>query len=373
MRLLVIGGLLAGFAVSAQAQTITIGNTTKFGTTDHGNGNLVAGQGPYNLSAPATLASLSFWVSVANGLLVLGIYTSGPNNKCAGGALVAQTAEFTPVKQSWNSKPPETAVTLQPGNYCLAYMPSSNSLSFRKGIVSGVVDPVFGQAFGNGAMPATFSATPEQPNGDGYSWSFYATLSEVSLSQTPIAVLFNPASASVSDNAAPGTTLAAVQVQTSDALVFKGTLSITTQTISGLASLSSASIPSTIQVASIAPTVDGQQSVTVQACENNVCVSGSLPVTVTAAPPPPSLSLTFNPAMPSVAQNLAPRALVATAVATWSDGSPFTGTYAFGSPYENDGGEFAIDPNSGAITVGASGLPADDANTVQNITVVATQ
>jgi hypothetical protein len=168
--------------------------------------------------------------------------------------------------------------------------------------------------------------------------------------------------------------LAAIQVQTSDGQVLKGQgLTITTQTMAGMASLTSTSIPSSVQVAAISPADDGQQSVTVHACENNVCVAGQLPVMVSSASPPPTLSLAFNPAMPSIPQNLSPGSLVATAVASWSNGAAFTGTYAFGSPNQNDGGQFAINATTGAVTVGSSGLPASDANTTQNITVVATQ
>jgi hypothetical protein len=373
-RLLSLAAVLAAVSLNAEAQTFTIGNTTKLGYADSGNGNLMAGQGPYSIATSASLQSLSFWVSHAAGELVLGVYTAGPNNKCAGGSLVAQTAVFTPVSQSWNTKPPESPVTLPAGNYCLAYFPSSSSLSFRKGLINGIIDPVFGYTFGQGVMPPTFSTTPDQANGDGFSWSFYATLAPVSTTQTPVSVQFNPSTATVSDAASQGTVLAAVLVQTSDGNAFAGSgLSITTQTAPGMASLTSTSIPSNVQVASISSADDGQQSVTVQACENSVCVSGQLPVMVSSAPPPPTLSLAFNPASPSIPQDISPGAPVTVAVATWSNGATFTGTYAFSPPNQNDGGQFAIDPNSGAITVGPGGLPTSDENTTQNITVLATQ
>jgi len=62
----------------------------------------------------------------------------------------------------------------------------------------------------------------------------------------------------------------------------------------------------------------------------------------------------------------------ATITATWSDGSPFTGTLTFGSPYSNDNATFAISGNNLIINPAGPGVSAD-ANTVQNVTIVATQ
>ena len=42
----------------------------------------------------------------------------------------------------------------------------------------------------------------------------------------------------------------------------------------------------------------------------------------------------------------APGTTVATRDATWSDGSPFTGTLRFSLPYGNDQGKFAISGNN---------------------------
>jgi len=366
---LAAAGCFLSFAV--QAQNFTIGETNKLGYSDSGNSNLLLAQGPYALTKAAKPVSESFWVTTAAGRLILGIYTSGPNNNCRGGSLIAQTAPFTPKSNAWNTQPLTTAPAMPVGKYCLAYLPSDDGLIFRKGVTSGFNN--YWRPFTFSPMPASYPTT-NVSGPDGYHWSLYATLAPVSATQTPVAVQFNPPSATVSDAASAGTMLAAALVQTSDGQVFNGQgLTITTQTMAGMTSLTSTSIPSNVQVASIASADDGQQSVTVRACENNVCVSGNLPVMVSSAPPPPTLSLAFNPAMPSISQNLSPGSLVANAVATWSNGSPFTGTYAFGAPDQNDGGQFAIDRYTGAITVGSSGLPTSDQNTTQNITVVATQ
>jgi hypothetical protein len=63
---------------------------------------------------------------------------------------------------------------------------------------------------------------------------------------------------------------------------------------------------------------------------------------------------------------------VATITATWSDGSPFTGTLSFGAPYSNDNATFAISGNNLIINPAGPGV-SGDANTTQNVTIVATQ
>jgi hypothetical protein len=91
-----------------------------------------------------------------------------------------------------------------------------------------------------------------------------------------------------------------------------------------------------------------------------------------AAGAPPTLSLSFSPSSPSVAYNAPGGTVVTTATASWSDGSPFTGTYSFSQPYSNDGGVFALNGNQIIVNPNGPGLSAD-ANTTQNITVIATQ
>lgn len=97
-------------------------------------------------------------------------------------------------------------------------------------------------------------------------------------------------------------------------------------------------------------------------------------VDVVFAPAAPAryLSLTFNPPNPSISSNTPLGATVATIGASWSDGSPFTGTLSFGSPYSNDQGTFAISGNSLIVDPKGPGV-AGGANTTRNVTIVATQ
>jgi len=85
-----------------------------------------------------------------------------------------------------------------------------------------------------------------------------------------------------------------------------------------------------------------------------------------------SLVLSFNPPNPSVSTTAPLGSVVAMISPTWSDGSPFTGTLSFAQPYSNDNGIFAISGNNLIVNPSGPGLSADG-NTVQNVTVVATQ
>jgi hypothetical protein len=85
-----------------------------------------------------------------------------------------------------------------------------------------------------------------------------------------------------------------------------------------------------------------------------------------------SLLLSFNPPKPSISATAPLGSLVATISPTWSDGSPFAGTLSFAQPYSNDQGIFAISGNNLIVNPSGPGLSAD-VNTVQNVTIVATQ
>ena len=100
--------------------------------------------------------------------------------------------------------------------------------------------------------------------------------------------------------------------------------------------------------------------------------------TQTSAPSAPAtLTLTFSPQMPSIPDNTPRGTVVATATAAWSDGSPFTGTIMFGSPYADDGGTFAlscVQCATASIVINPSGLGImGDGGSVQSVTIVATQ
>jgi len=117
---------------------------------------------------------------------------------------------------------------------------------------------------------------------------------QVTVVQAPTAVSFAPAGPlNVSDTAAPGTVLRGVQVSTNDGQPFAGSLSITSQSATGMVSLSALSIPSNVQVATINTGDDGPQSVTVAACDKSGvhCVAGTLGMNVTATSPPSTSSI----------------------------------------------------------------------------------
>jgi hypothetical protein len=257
---------LCSWHANAQS-TITLGETAALGYLDNGNANLLLAQGPYGLTQAATIQSLSFYVVTTAGQIRLGIYDAGPNRNCTGGSLKAQTSGFSLKSNSWNTANVISQVQLPVGYYCLAYLPSSNNLSFRKGLTSGISEVNFSQSFGS--LPAKFSSSP---GGDPYHWSFYATLAPVN-----------------------------------------------------------------------------------------------------APPPPPTLNIAFNPPNPTTPAKSPPGTVVAAIHVTWSNGQPFTGTVAFGPPNGSDGGTFAIDGNFNVIVASNGPGVAGDGNTVQNVTVVATQ
>jgi hypothetical protein len=70
---------------------------------------------------------------------------------------------------------------------------------------------------------------------------------------------------------------------------------------------------------------------------------------------PAHLTLRFDPPNPSIAPAAPGGTVVATIIAAWSDGTPFTGTLGFGPPYYNDAGTFAISGNK--LIVNPAGYP----------------
>jgi hypothetical protein len=95
-------------------------------------------------------------------------------------------------------------------------------------------------------------------------------------------------------------------------------------------------------------------------------------VVFTPTAPTPYLTLSFNPANPSIASNAPAGTVVATITASWSDGSPFTGTLTFGPPNSNDKATFSVSGNNLIINPGGPGVSADG-GTTQLVTIVATQ
>lgn len=95
-------------------------------------------------------------------------------------------------------------------------------------------------------------------------------------------------------------------------------------------------------------------------------------VDVLFTPTGPSLLLSFNPPNPSIPASAPLGSVAATIVPSWSDGSPFTGTLSFAPPYSNDQAAFAISGNKLIVNPSGPGI-SSDANTVQYVTIVATQ
>ncbi len=169
-----IGGAPSESLASA-ASTETMGETNVLSGTDSGNGNILLAQQAV-LPHDGTLQSLSFYVVNATGKLRLGVYDSsgvggGP------GSLVAETAEITPAA-GWNTAPATSQPTLKAGYYWLAYLPSSNGLSFRIEQTGAYRD-----------YQVTYGSLPTTVTGGASSssvghWSFFATL-QVSGAQDP--------------------------------------------------------------------------------------------------------------------------------------------------------------------------------------------
>jgi hypothetical protein len=177
LRCLMAASCILVFLGAAQAQSVTIGDTAVLSSADGQNGNLLAAQSA-TLAKTATIESLSFYVTAANGNLILGIYdATGPNG--GPGALKASTASFTPAT-GWNTAKVVTPVSLTAGAYWLAYLPSSNGLGFVKTNTSGNC-AYYSYNFGS-SLPSKFSTSPASCTPT--TWSFYATLTASSSGTT---------------------------------------------------------------------------------------------------------------------------------------------------------------------------------------------
>ena|GEM_PF-2013204 len=147
---------------------INIGETTITPSDDSANANLLVAQAA-TLSQSASIQSLSFYVTIAAGKLRLGIYdATGPSG--GPGAKKAETAEITPTT-GWNSATTTTHPTLSAGTYWLTYLPSDNTLAFKKSDTSTQSSRFY--SFTYGTLPNTFSTAPSTTPSH---WSLYATL-----------------------------------------------------------------------------------------------------------------------------------------------------------------------------------------------------
>ena len=160
------------FLGAAQAQSVKIGLTAVYSTTDSQNANILSAQ-IIRLTQAATIQSLSFYVKAASGQLALGLYdATGPN----GGPGALKASAYVIPTTGWNTKS-VTPVLLPAGAYWLAFVPSSNALTFS---VTHVTGDCKYYSFQYNALPSRFSTSPASCNPT--TWSFYATMTASSTS-----------------------------------------------------------------------------------------------------------------------------------------------------------------------------------------------
>lgn len=98
------------------------------------------------------------------------------------------------------------------------------------------------------------------------------------------------------------------------------------------------------------------------------CGHGKEPPCQPPPPPPPVPIVSFNPSAPSIPDSTPVGTQISQIVVRMSDGSAFTGSLDFASPYLSDGGICAIQGTN--LLLGAA-LPAG--SSTQNCTIIATQ
>ena len=182
--------LLTSILPSSQslfAAPITMGETAVTPVNDSTNANLFIAQ-QASLSQAATIQSVSFYVTAPGGKLRLGVYdATGPGG--GPGAKLAETAEMIPVV-GWNTAGTTAQVVLPAGTYWLAYLPSSNALSFRNSQTGAAKY----YSFAYGVLPASFSKTPTSGQ---FHFSFYATLNATTISAAPTVSGLSPNTGSI--------------------------------------------------------------------------------------------------------------------------------------------------------------------------------
>ncbi len=144
--------------------TVIIGETNVLSIPYGGLGNQLVAQ-QVTLTQGATIQSLSYYVSTTGGQLRLGIYSDSGN---APGALLAETAAFTPVA-GWNTRTVLTQPSLPAGTYWLAFLPQNNTLA---GMLTVAGSGRY-YAYPFGSLPAAFSSSN---TADTFRFSMYATL-----------------------------------------------------------------------------------------------------------------------------------------------------------------------------------------------------
>jgi hypothetical protein len=139
---------------------------------------------------------------------------------------------------------------------------------------------------------------------------------QVQVTPTPTGVTFTPTLASLADNAAAGTIVAAVSVTMSNGSAFAGTLAASpagTVTISGT---------NLVLARALTSADDGSRQWGVSATQNGVTASGAIQVQVTPTP----TGVTFTPTAASLPDNAVAGTIVAAVAVAMSNGSAFAGT-----------------------------------------------
>ena len=140
----------------------------------------------------------------------------------------------------------------------------------------------------------------------------------------PVSVQYTPASPSLVDSAAAGATIASYVVTTNPASTYSGANTISGDTLCAVPATGNGSV--TLTRALTASDV-GSHTCTAVFTENSGMVSAPLTFAVTAPPPPPvPTAISFSPASPSLTDNAAAGATIASFTVTTNPASTYNGT-----------------------------------------------
>ncbi len=268
-------------SVNPTSLTITIGETAVTQTPDSGNGNLLVAQ-PVTLNQTATLQSLSFYVTAAAGSLRLGVYDASGSGGTPG-SKKAETASLV-ATTGWNTANVITPVSLSPGNYYLAYLPSDNNLSFVKAVTGGTS---LYYSYNYGALPATFSTSASTT---GSHWSFYGTLTVQSSAPSISAISVAPTSV-IGGTSSQGTVTLTAAAPAGGVVVSSSSANPSVATVPASVTVPVGSVSATFAIST--SSVPASTSVSVSGSCSGVSKSASLTVNPTSPPPdttPPVIS-----------------------------------------------------------------------------------
>jgi hypothetical protein len=243
----VVGAFICAGQVSG-AQTVTL------------FGSLVPST-PVESDTAAVTLGVKFWSAQPGTIAGIRFYrghkasSSGYTAKLfsASGTLVAsaKTAKDTCAVPCWEEVNFASPISIAANTtYVAAYYTSNGQYAddqygLTNGATSGsLVAPASAQVGGNGIYTYSTGFPTQAWNNSNYYVDISFTPTAPLVAQTPKAVSFSPAGPiKVSDSAGAGTTIAAIQVTTSDGKPFAGTVSISAQSVNGMVSLSLGSDP----------------------------------------------------------------------------------------------------------------------------------